>query len=127
MFEVGDQVVYTPFASNLTPIRQRPWDIGTVVGIGIEGKYIKVKFLNAYQSDILPFGLIHHPHSPKAIRQQMQAVLPEIVATVESRVAALVFSEKTGQTGKRGFGAADILRSFLEPRISRKDRVVYSG
>jgi hypothetical protein len=120
MFEAGDQVVYMPHASNLLPVSQRPWDIGTVVDM--EDMYIKVKFLNDYQSYILPIGLIHHPHSPKAIRQQMQAVLPEIVATVESRVAALVFSEKTGQTGKRGLGPADILRSFLEPRISRKDR-----
>ena len=126
MFEVGDQVVYMPSMPDLPPVSQRPWDIGTV--IGIEGLYVRVKFANVYRSDdILPFGLIHHPHSPKAIRQQMQAVLPEIVASVEGRVAALLFSEKTGQTGKRGFGAADILRSFLEPRISRKNRVIYSG
>ena len=119
MFEVGDQVVYMPQAPDLPPVSQRPWDIGTV--IGIKGLYVRVKFVNEYRSDdILPFGLIHHPHSPKAIRQQMQAVLPEIVATVEGRVAALLFSEKTGQTGKRGFGAADILRSFLEPRLLRK-------
>lgn len=126
MFEVGDQVVYMPQAPDLPPVSQRPWDIGMV--IGIEGLYVRVKFVNEYRSDnILPFGLIHHPHSPKAIRQQMQAVLPEIVASVEGRVAALLFSEKTGQTGKRGFGAADILRSFLEPRISRKNRIVCSG
>jgi len=119
MFEVGDQVVYMPSMPDLPPVSQRPWDIGIVVGI--EGLYVRVKFVNEYRSDdILPFGLIHHPHSPKAIRQQMQAVLPEIVASVEGRLAALVFSEKTGQTGKRGFGAADILRSFLEPRPTKK-------
>lgn len=120
MFEIGDQVVYMPSASDLLPVSQRPWDIGIVVDI--EDKYIKVKFLNEYQSYILPFGLIHHPHSPKAIRQQMRAVLPEIVASVEGRLAALVFSEKTGQTGKRGFGPADVLRSFLEPRVIRRHR-----
>jgi hypothetical protein len=120
MFEVGDQVVYMPSTPDLLPVSQRFYDIGTV--IGIEGIYVRVNFANMYQSDILPFGLIHHPHSPKAIRLQMQAVLPEIVATVEGRVAALVFSEKTGQTGKRGFGAADILRSFLDPRPIRKYR-----
>lgn len=118
MFEAGDQVVYMPSIPDLLPVSQRSLDIGTV--IRVEGIYVRVEFPNEYRSDILPFGLIHHPHSPKAIRQQMQAVLPEIVATVEGRLAALVFSEKTGQTGKRGFGAADVLRSFLEPRILRK-------
>lgn len=124
MFEVGDQVVYMPSTPDLLPVSQRFYDIGTV--IGIEGIYVRVNFANIYQSDILPFGLIHHPHSPKAIRQQMRAVLPEIVASVEGRVAALVFSEKTGQTGKRGFGAADILRSFLEPRVIRRHKNIRS-
>jgi hypothetical protein len=124
MFEAGDQVVYMPSSPDLPPVSHRLSDIGTVVGI--EGMYIKVKFLGNYQSDILPFGLIHHPHSPKAIRQQMRAVLPEIVATVEGRVAALLFSEKTGQTGKRGFGAADVLRSFLEPRVIRRHKNIRS-
>ena len=120
MFEVGDQVVYTPFACDLLPIKERPWDIGIVMGI--ENNYIKVKFLNEYESDILPFGLIYHPQSVKGIRRQMRAVLPEIIRAVESRVAALVFSEKTGQTGMRGFGPADVLRSFLEPRVIRRHR-----
>jgi len=63
-----------------------------------------------------PDGLHHHPHSPKAIRQKMRAVLPDIVAAVQGRVSALVFSELTGMTGTRGFGPADIIRSFLEPK-----------
>jgi hypothetical protein len=120
MFEVGDQVVYTPFACELLPINERPWDIGIVMGI--DNMYIKVKFLNEYESDILPFGLIHHPQSIKGIRQQMRSVLHDLVGAVEGRIAALVFSNLTGYTAQRGFGPADILRSFLDPRPIRKHR-----
>jgi hypothetical protein len=120
MFEVGDQVVYTPFACDLLPIKERPWDIGIVMGI--ENNYIKVKFLNEYESDILPFGLIYHPQSVEGIRQQMRSVLQEMAGAVEGRMAALVFSRLTGHTAQRGFGPADILRSFLDPRPIRKHR-----
>jgi hypothetical protein len=114
MFEPGDEVVYMPNSPDLLPASQRPWDVGIV--ISIEGVYVNVKFPNDYSAEILPFGLQHHPLSPKMIRQRMAAVLPEILAAVEARVAALVFSELTGQTAMRGFGAADVLRSFLDPR-----------
>lgn len=118
MFEPGDEVVYMPNCSDLPLITKRPWDVGTVVSI--EDGYVNVKFLTEYTAMILPFGLQHHPLSPKTIRQRMAAVLQQIPAVVEGRVAALVFSELTGQTGRRGFGAADVLRSFLDPRILRK-------
>ena len=120
MFEIGDQVAYTPFACKLLYVNQRPWDIGIVVGI--EGKCIKVKFINNHQRNILPFWLMHHPYGPKVIRRQMRAVIPEIIRAVESRVAALVFSELTGHTAQRGLGPADIVRSFLDPRPIRKSR-----
>ena len=117
MFEPGDEVVYIPNIPDLPPVNERPWDVGIV--ISIEGMYVNVQFMNEYIALILPFGLQHHPLSPKTIRQRMAAVLQEIPAVVEGRVAALVFSELTGQTAQRGFGAADVLRSFLDPRKHR--------
>jgi len=120
MFEVGDQVVYMPVACDILPISERPWDIGIVMGI--ENAYIKVKFPNEYESDILPFGLIYHPQSVKGIRQQMRTVLQEMAGAVEGRMAALVFSKLTGYTAQKGFGPADVLRSFLDPRPIRKHR-----
>ena len=121
MFEPGDLVFYTPNMS-VRPISQRPWDVGTV--LSIEGVYVNIRFGPGYESLFLPGGIRHHPLGPKAIRQQMAAVLPDIVAAVEGRVAVLVFSELTGQTGKRGFGPADILRSFLDPRVPLKHRYI---
>jgi len=121
MFEPGDWVFYTPNMS-VRPISQRPWDVGTV--LSIEGVYVNIRFGQGYESLFLPEGIQHHPLSPKAIRQQMAAVLPDIVAAVEGRVAVLVFSELTGQTAQRGFGPADVLRSFLDPRPKRKHRYI---
>jgi len=122
MFEPGDEVVYMPTIPDLPPVSERPWDIGRV--ISIEGIYVNVKFPDEYIALILPFGLQHHPLSPKAIRQRMAAVLSQIPAVVEGRVATLVFSQLTHHTAQRGFGAADVLRSFLDPRPKRKYRYI---
>jgi hypothetical protein len=94
-------------------VKERPWDVGTVVEM--DNAYITVQFPREHKGQILPNGLSHHPESPKAIRMRMARVLPEIVSAVEARVGALVFSEHTGITGMRGFGPADVVRGFLEP------------
>jgi hypothetical protein len=122
MFEPGDEVVYIPNIPDLPPVSERPWDVGRV--ISIEGIYVNVKFPNEYTAEILPFGLQHHPLSPKAIRQQMRAVLEDMAGAVKGRLLALIFSEITGITAQRGFGPADILRSFLDPRPKRKYRYI---
>ena len=109
---VGDRVVYTPTCP-VGPVKERPWDVGTVVEM--DNAYITVQFPRDYTGQILPIGLSHHPDSPKAIRMRMLRVLPEIVSAVEARMGALVFSEHTGITGMRGFGPADVVRTFLEP------------
>jgi hypothetical protein len=118
MFEPGDEVVYTPNMDNLPPIHLRPWDIG--VCLACDSRYVTVQFPHGYIDRILLMGITHHPLSPKGIRQAMRPALSEIPAAVQARVAALVFSEKTGQTAQRGFGAADVVRSFLDPRVPRK-------
>jgi hypothetical protein len=113
-FEIGDPVVYNPNVFPLPLLKERPYDLGTV--IEVSDPYLKVYFKHGdYVSTILRCGLTHHPESPKVIRGNMSKVLPHIVASVEARVAALVFSERTGMTAQRGFGPADILRSYLEP------------
>jgi hypothetical protein len=125
-FESGDIVYYTPTMENLAPPLQRPWDMGIV--LRIEGQYLVIEFLNNYISKILPTSINHHPHTLKAAIQRFREVLPDISAAVQARVAALVFSEKTGHTAVRGLGPADILRSFLEPPrqpTSRKRRDSY--
>jgi hypothetical protein len=109
---VGDRVVYTPTCP-VGPVKERPWDVGTVVEV--DDNYVTVQFPREYTAQILPIGLIHHPDSPKAIRMRMARVLPDIVGAVEARLGALVFSELTGITGMRGFGPADDVRAFLEP------------
>ena len=120
MFEPGDLVFYTPNMP-VAPISQRPWDVCTVQSV--EAPYVIVIFR---QNDriwhILPAGLQHHPQSVKGIRQQMRTVLEEMAGAVQGRIAALVFSRLTGHTAQRGFGPADILRSFLDPRQMRKHR-----
>jgi len=119
-FEPGDLVFYTPNMP-VPPISQRPWDVCTVQSV--EAPYVNVIFR---QNDriwhILPGGLQHHPQSVKGIRQQMCRVLQEMAGAVQGRTAALVFSNLTGHTAQRGFGPADILRSFLDPRPIRKHR-----
>lgn len=122
MFNPGDLVVYTPNMP-LPPIRERPWDVCTVHSI--DEPYVSVTFEpNDRIWQILPEGLRHHPLSPRVIREKMKRVLPEIKGAVEGRVVALAFSEITGQTAQRGFGAADVLRSFLDPRPVRKHRYI---
>lgn len=96
MFEPGDEVVYNPCMESLPPISKRPWDIGFV--IEADDHYAKVQFMGKHVSQILFMGLTHHPLSRKAHKQRLSLVIPEIIGAVEGRVAALVFSEKTGQT-----------------------------
>ena len=125
-FETGDLVYYTPTMENIAPPLQRPWDIGVV--LRIEGQYLVIQFLNNYISKILPMSINHHPHTLKGSIQRFRAVLPDISAVVQARVAALIFGHKTGHTAVRGLGPADILRSFLEPPrqpTSRKRRDSY--
>ena len=119
MFELGDEVIYMPTIDPLPPYNERPWDIGTVTGI--QNGYVTVNFSKIeYVSHFLPFGLVHHPLGSKAHRLRFTHVLPEIIGAVEGRVAALVLSEKTGLTACRGFGPADNIRTFLDPRKPRK-------
>jgi hypothetical protein len=99
----------------LPPYNKRPWDIGIVMEVD-DNHYAKVKFLSEYVVQILFMGLSHHPLSPKAHKQRLALVIPELLGAVEGRVAALVFSEKTGHTASRGFGPADNIRRFLDPR-----------
>jgi hypothetical protein len=120
MFEPGDLVFYTPDMP-VPPIRERPRDIGTV--LSIDDHYVTIEFVASKRTmAFLPDGLRHHPQSPKGIRQQMRIVLEEMVGAVQGRVAALVFSELTGHTAQKGLGLADVLRSFLDPRLMRKHR-----
>jgi hypothetical protein len=88
--------------------------------IDVDDHYAKVQFMGEYVAQILFMGLKHHPLGPKAHRQRLSLVIPELIGAVEGRVAALVFSEKTGLTACRGFGPADNLRTFLDPRKHRK-------
>ena len=115
MFEVGDEVVYTPNMPDLPPPSKRPHDWG--ICIHITEHYATVLFKNEYSSDILFEGITHHPLSPKAIRANMRRVFPGIRGAVEGRMGALVFSELTGQTAQQGYGAADVIRSFLDERF----------
>ena len=120
MFEPGDLVYYTPDMP-VPPISQRPRDVCTV--LSVDGHYVTAEFVMSKMAmAFLPQGLQHHPQSPKGIRQQMRAVFEEMLCAVESRVAALVFSELTGQTAQRGYGVADVLRSYLDPRVPPKHR-----
>lgn len=118
MFEPGDKVVYNPCMDCLPPYNKRPWDIGIVTDV--DDHYVKVQFMDEYVGQILFIGLTHHPLSPKAHRQRLSLVIPELIGAVEGRVAALVFSEKTGLTACRGFGPADNIRTFLDPRKHKK-------
>ena len=118
MFEPGDKVVYNPCMDSLPPYNKRPWDIGIVVEA--DDRYAKVQFMGEYVGQILFMGLSHHPLGSKAHRQRLALVIPELLGAVEGRVAALVFSEKTGLTACRGLGPADNLRTFLDPRKPRK-------
>lgn len=118
MFEPGDKVVYNPCMDCLPPYNKRPWDIGIVTDV--DDHYVKVQFMDEYVGQILFIGLTHHPLSPKAHRQRLSLVIPELLGAVEGRVAALVFSEKTGLTACRGFGPADNIRTFLDPRKHKK-------
>jgi len=115
MFEPGDEVVYNPNIPDLPPVHLRPWDIG--VCIACDSIYATVQFPHDYTGQILLMGITHHPLSSKGIRQAMRLALSEIPAAVQARVAALLYSEKTGQTGQQGFGPADVLRSFLAPSL----------
>jgi len=125
-FEIGDPVVYNPNIFPLPLLKERPHDLGTV--IEVSDPYLKVYFKHGnYVSTILRQGITHHPESPKVIRRKMSKVLPNIVASVEARVAALVFSERTGMTAQRGFGPADILRSYLEPAERGRKHIYIQG
>jgi hypothetical protein len=118
-FEPGDCVVYNPTINPLRPISQRPWDVGTVVTCDNTYVYVNLDYYNQHIIDphaFLKYAIIHHPLSEKGVRQRMRAVLPDIVSVVEGRVAALVLSELTGITACRGFGPADVLRHYLDPR-----------
>ena len=118
MFEPGDKVVYNPCMDSLPPYNKRPWDVGIVVEA--DDRYAKVQFMNEYVAQILFMGLSHHPLGSKAHRQRLVLVIPELLGAVEGRVAALVLAEKTGLTACRGFGPADNIRTFLDPRKPRK-------
>ena len=122
-FEIGDLVVYNPTMIPLPPLIDRLEDIGVVRGV--DDHYVHIYFHSiSYFAKILKWGVTHHPQSTKGIRLNMCAVLTDVVAAVEARVASLVFSERTGVTGHRGFGPADILRAFLEP-VERGRKHIY--
>ena len=123
MFEPGDLVYYTPNMP-VPPISERPRDVCTV--LSVNGLYVNIEFnMSKYTMMCLSQGLQHHPYSPKGIRLlRMRAVFEEMVDVVKGRLLAVVFSEKTGLTAQRGFGPADILRSFLDPRPKRKHRYI---
>ena len=118
MFEPGDKVVYNPCMDSLPPYNKRPWDIGIV--IEVDDHYAKVQFMDEYVSQTLFMGLTHHPLGPKAHRLRLSLVISELLGAVEGRIAALVLSEKTGLTACRGYGPADNIRTFLDPRKPRK-------
>ena len=121
-FEIGDLVVYNPTLTPLPPLRDRLEDVGVVRGI--DDHYVHIYFHSiSYFAKILKWGVTHYPLSPKSIRLNMCAVLTDVVAAVEARMAALLFSERTGITGNRGFGPADILRAFLEPAERRRKHI----
>ena len=130
-FETGDEVVYmpTPVGEALPPISQRPWDIGVIVGL--DGDYYRVRFHDYYRmrsddyaTGILPFGLIHHPHSRKSVAQRFQPTLTTLTAAVEARMATLVYGSSTGHTAQKGKGPADLIRAFLMPAHSTPLRVI---
>lgn len=130
-FEVGDEVVYmpTPVGEALPPISQRPWDIGVIVGL--DGDYYRVRFHDYYRmrcddyaAGILPFGLIHHPHSRKSVAQRFQPTLAALREAVEARMATLVYGSSTGHTAQKGKGPADLIRAFLMPAHSTPLRVI---
>jgi len=114
-FSVGDEVVYMPNLESLPPISQRPRDVGFIVGL--DGDYCRVRF-DDYVTDILPFGLIHHPHSRKSVAQRFQPTLTTLTAAVEARMATLVYGSSTGHTAQKGKGPADLIRAFLMPAHS---------
>lgn len=119
--EVGDEVVYMPNLESLPPISQRPWDIGVIVGLN--GDYCRVQF-DDYETDILPFGLIHHPHSRKSVAQRLQPSLTTLKNAIEARMATLVYGSSTGHTAQKGKGPADLIRAFLMPAHSTPLRVI---
>ena len=110
LIEPGDEVVYTPNILDLPPIHKRSWDIGVCVDVGEQ--YIRIRFDN-YEGQFLPYAITHYPLSPKIIKTYMRKVFPDIISEVEARTASQVFTIKTGQIGRKGFGPADVLRSFL--------------
>ena len=111
----GDEIIYYPSMPILLPFQKRPHDLG--VCIGVDENYITVRFHETqYETRILPCALKHHPLSPRVIRQNLRNVFPELLSAVEAYSAVQVFTANTGKTGKKGYGAADVLRSFLAPR-----------
>ena len=124
-FESGDLVVYNPAMNPLPPVSQRPWDIGTVITCDSTYVYVNFHYYSQYIADphaILKCAITHHPLTEKGVRLRMRAVLPDILSVVEGRVAALVFSERTGVTACRGLGPADVLRHYLDPRTPARLR-----
>ena len=111
----GDEIIYYPTVPILLPFQKRPRDLG--VCVKVDEYYITVRFHEDGDiRKILPCAVQHHPLSPRVIRSNLRKVFLDLVAAVEARTAVQVFTAKTGQTGKKGYGAADVLRSFLAPR-----------
>jgi hypothetical protein len=110
----GDELIYYPNLPILLPYQKRPQDHG--ICVKVDEYYIYMRF---HTSDtihkILPCAIKHHPLSPRVIRYNLRKVFPGLLAAVDARTAVQVFTSKTGQTGKKGYGAADVLRSFLAP------------
>jgi hypothetical protein len=77
-----------------------------------------------YAAGILPFGLIHHPHSRKSVAQRFQPTLAALREAVEARMATLVYGSSTGHTAQKGKGPADLIRAFLMPAHSTPLRVI---
>ena len=111
----GDEIIYYPMMPILLPFQKRPQDHG--ICVNVDEYYIHMRFHESGEVHrILPCGVKHHPLSPRVIRANLRKVFPGLLAAVEARTALQVFTAKTGQTGKKGYGAADVLRSFLAPR-----------
>lgn len=110
----GDEIIYYPTLPILLPFQKRPQDHG--VCVKVDEYYIYMRFHKSDQvHQILPCAVKHHPLSPRVIRSNLRKVFFDLQAAVEARTAVQVFTAKTGQTGKKGYGAADVLRSFLAP------------
>jgi hypothetical protein len=110
----GDEIIYYPNMPILLPYQKRPYDLG--ICVRVDEYYIHMRFHESGEvHKILPCAVKHHPLSPRVIRHNLRKVFPHLQAAVEARVAVQVFTAKTGQTGKKGYGAADVLRSFLAP------------